>query len=128
MSQQIAQDGTNGPIVIQRSTGAHQSSSGQPSTLAANDNVFEGPWPLVPFPEVPNAVRSGQQESIGRLAPESASSFFPYEEVTVPQAVQDGFRSPWTATLGRLVYVAAVSVAMFGWLYLLWRAVVALTE
>jgi hypothetical protein len=128
MSQRIAQDDANGSIVTQRSTGAHQSSSGQPSTLAANDNVFEGPWPLVPFPEVPNAVRSGQPESIGRLAPEGACSFFLYEEVTVPQAVQDGFGSSWTATLGRLVYVAAVSIAMFGWLYLLWQAVGALTE
>jgi|SRR3954447_23544524 len=128
MSQRIAQDDANGSIVTQRSTGAHQSSSGQPSTLAANDNVFEGPWPLVPFPEVPNAVRSGQQESIGRLAPEGACSFFLYEEVTVPQAVQDGFGSSWTATLGRLVYVAAISIAMFGWLYLLWQAVGALTE
>ena len=45
-------------------------------------------------------------------------------EVTTPQAVQAGSRASWRATLGRLAYVAAVSLAMFGWLYLLWLALV----
>ena len=46
-----------------------------------------------------------------------------YEEVTAPQAVQAGSRSSLRARLGRLAYVA-VSLAMFGWLYLLWLALV----
>ena len=47
-----------------------------------------------------------------------------YEEVTAPQAVQAGSRSSLRATLARLAYVAAISAAMFGWLYLLWLALV----
>ena len=51
-----------------------------------------------------------------------------YEEVTAPQAVQAGSRSSWRATLGRLAYGAGVSVAMFGWLYLLWLALVSIVQ
>ena len=53
--------------------------------------------------------------------PESACPSPLYEEVTIPQA---GLRSSWKAMLGRLVYVAVASIAMFGWLYLLWLVLV----
>src|SRR5436309_3135904 len=71
----------------------------QPSTSAANDNDGEGAWPLFPFAETASPP----------LSP----------EVTTPHAIQAGFRSSWRATLGRLAYLAVLSIAMLGWLYLL---------
>jgi hypothetical protein len=105
MTSHIKQDDPDGTTVTRRGTGAHQRFPEQPPTSAANDNDCESSWPLVPFPE-------------------SACPSLFYEEVTTPQAVQSGFRSSWRATLGRLAYVAVVSIAMFGWLYLLWLALV----
>lgn len=58
------------------------------------------------------------------ILPEGVCPSILYEEVTTPQAVQAGSRSSWRATLGRLAYGAGVSVAMFGWLYLPWLALV----
>jgi hypothetical protein len=102
MTSHIKQDDPDGTAVTRRGAGAHQSFPDQPPTSAANDNVCESSWPLVPFPE-------------------SACASLLYEEVSAPQA---GFRSSWKATLGRLAYVAVVSIAMFGWLYLLWLVLV----
>jgi hypothetical protein len=95
MGQHIEQDDPVGTTAARRSTGAHESFSRQPPTSAANDNDSEGPWPLVPFPE----------------------GFF----VVTPQK---GLAASWRATLSRLAYVATVSIAMFGWLYLLWLVLV----
>ena len=102
MAQHIEQDDPVGTKVARRSIGAHESFFKQPPTSAANDNDCEGPWPLVPFPE----------------------GLFLSEGVATPQLVQEGFRSSWRATLSRLAYAATVSIAMFGWLYLLWLALV----
>ena len=95
MTSHIKQDDPDGTAVTRRGAGAHQS-------FPDHDNVGESSWPLVPFPE-------------------SACPSLLYEEVSAPQA---GFRSSWKATLGRLAYVAVVSIAMFGWLYLLWLVLV----
>jgi hypothetical protein len=103
MMSHIKQDDPDGTTVTRRGTGEHQGFHEQPPTSAANGN--ECSWPLVPFPE-------------------SARPSLLYEEVTTPRAVQSGFRSSWRATSGRLAYVAVVSIAMLGWLYLLWLALV----
>jgi hypothetical protein len=116
----IKQDDPDGTTVTRRGTGAHQRFPEQPPTSAANDNDCEGPWPLIPFPEGLNGTPSGQQ--IRRLSTESARPL--NEEVTIRRAVQAGFRSSWRATLARLAYAVAVSIAMFGWLYVLWLALV----
>ena len=70
------------------------------SSAPANDNDGDGAWPLLPFPE-------------------SASPPLSYQEVTTTPAIQTGLRSSWKATLSRLAYLAAVSMAMLGWSYLL---------
>ena len=120
MAQHIEQDHPVGTTVARRSTGAHDSFSGQPPTPAANDNDCEGPWPQIQFPEGLTAIPGGQQEPIRRDPTESAWPSFLREEVDSPQPVQEGFRSFWKTTL----YMATVSIAEFGWLYLLWLALV----
>ena len=65
--------------------------------------IAAGSWPLVQFPERTCASLS-------------------YDEVATPPAVQASFRLSWRTTLGWLAYVAAVSIAMPSWLYLLWLA------
>jgi len=65
---------------------------------------------------------SGQPEPTRRQLIDSAFPSIPYEEVTNPQALQVG--SSWRAMSATLAYVAAVSVAMLGWLYLLWLALI----
>jgi len=62
----------------------------------------------------------GQQEPIRRNPTESVWPSFLREEVDSPQPVQEGFRSLWKTTL----YMGTVSIAEFGWLYLLWLALV----
>jgi hypothetical protein len=37
--------------------------------------------------------------------------------------VQPTFHSSWRERFGRMAYVVVVSIATFGWLYLLWLAV-----
>src|SRR6478752_8102506 len=60
------------------------------------------------------ACQVDSRNSNRRQLIESAFVSIPYEEATNPQAVQDG--SSWRAMSGRLAYVAAVPVAMLGWL------------
>jgi hypothetical protein len=99
---------------------ADESFSTPPPASAANDNDCEGSWPLVPLSEGLTAILGGQPESIRRDPPESAWPFFLREGVDSPQPVQERFRSFWKTTL----YVATVSIVEFGWLYLLWLALV----
>ena len=122
MTQRIKQDDPDGTSAARRSTGAQPCFPGEPP-VSANDNDCEGSWLPVPFSGPLNSIASGQQEPTQRQSTEGARPSFPSEEVITPQAVQAGFRSSWKATLSRLAYVAAVSVAMFGWLYLLWLLV-----
>jgi hypothetical protein len=103
MTSYIKQDDPDGTTVTRRGTGARKRFPEQPPTSAANDKDCEGSWPLVPFPK-------------------TACPSLLYEEVITPRVVQASFRSSWRATLGRLAYLAVVSIAMFGWLYLLWLA------
>jgi len=86
--------------------------------------IAKGRWPLAPFPEGHLGIPTGQQEMNRQLSTESACPFLLYEEVTTP----DGLRPSWRATLGRLAYVAVVSIAMFGWLFVLWLALVSLVS
>jgi hypothetical protein len=118
MGQHIEQDVLIGTAMTRRSIGANQSVSGQPPTSAANDNDCEGPWPLVPFPEGLTAIPGGQQEPIRRDPTGSVWPSFLREEVDSPQPVQESFRSLTT------LYMGTVSIAEFGWLYLLWLALV----
>ena len=120
MTQPIKQDDPDGTSVARRGAGAHPSFPGE-RNISANDNDFEGSWSLVPSASAFNSIRSGQQEPIQRHSTEGASPSL-YEVVNTSQAAQAGFRSSWRATLVRLAYVAAISAAMFGWLYLLWLA------
>jgi hypothetical protein len=104
MTIHIKKDDPDVATVTQRGTE-------QAPACAANDNDWEGSSPLVPLPEGRLGVPSGLQES-NRLSTESACRS------------PASFRSSWRATLGKLAYVVAVSIAMFGWLYLLWLALV----
>lgn len=117
MTQHSKQDGTTAD---QRGTGARPSFPSKLPT-SANDNDCEGPWPLNPLPEELNGISCGQQELIERVSTESARPSFLFEEATA-QAVQTSCRSSWRGTLGRVTYAVVVSIAMFGWLYFLWRA------
>src|SRR6185436_1748131 len=109
MTQHIKQDDPNGTSVTRRSTGAQPSFAGRPPT-PANDNDCEGSWSLVPFSVALNSIPSGQQEPTQRHSTEGVCPSILYEDVTTRQTVQAGSRSSWTAALGRLAYVAAVSV------------------
>ena len=126
MTNYIELDDRDGATVTRRGTDAHQRYRQHPRTSAADDNDCD--WPLVPLPEGHLGIPSGLQESNRLLSSQSAFLFHLSEEVTRPQLVQASSRSSWRATLGRLAYVAAVSVAMFGWLYLLWLALVSSVE
>jgi hypothetical protein len=84
---------------------------------AANDNDREGPWPLVPLPQGPAPVPDRDW-----LSMEGIGSALLCEGASLPQPAQEDFPSSWRETLGRLAYVAAISVAMSGWLYFLWLA------
>ena len=120
LMSRVKHDDPDGPTPIQSGI-AHQRFPDPPPTSAANDNACEGPSSQVPFSTELNSMPSGQPEATTAII-ESAFPSIPYEEVTNPQAVQVG--SSWRAMSGRLAYVAAVSVAMLGWLYLLWLALV----
>ena len=120
----MKQDDPDGKTVTRRGIGSHQSFPEQPPTSVANDRDCEDSWPLVPFPEGHLCTPSGQQESNRRLSTESACPSHLQEEVTTPWAVQASFRASRRATLGKLAYGAAVSIAMFGWLYFLGLALV----
>jgi hypothetical protein len=119
MTQHSKQDGTT---AAQRGTGARPSFPSKLPT-SANDNDCEGPWPLNPLPEELNGIsfQVDSKELIKRVSTESARPSFLFEEATA-QAVQTSCRSSWRGTLGRVTYAVVVSIAMFGWLYLLWRA------
>jgi hypothetical protein len=97
-----------------RNAGAREVFYKQP---AANDNDREGPWPLVPLPQELAPVPDREW-----LSMEGISSALLCEGASLPQPVQEDFRSSCRETLGRLAYVAAISIAMSGWLYLLWLA------
>ena len=96
MMSHIEQDDGDRTLVLRRIAGAHQRFSEE---SAANDNDNKGPWPLVRLPE-------GSYPSV--LA----------EEVTTPQ------RFSWKAKLILLTYAAVTPIAMLGWLFLLWLAIV----
>jgi hypothetical protein len=117
MTQHSKQDSTT---AAQRGTGERTSFPSKLPT-SANDNECEWPSPLIPLPEELNSISSGKQELIERVSTESARPSFLFEEATA-QAVQTSCRSSWRGTLGRVTYAVVVSIAMFGWLYLLCRA------
>jgi hypothetical protein len=99
MAQQIKREDSVGVSVTP------ESSSRQPLPSVARDNVCDGPWPLVAFPK-------------GLLCAGGDT----------PQRAQEGPRSSWKATSGKLAFAATALIAMFGWLYLLWLAVVSSVE
>src|SRR6188768_245546 len=103
MMSHIKQDDADGRSAIRRSAGAHQRFSEEPAKSAANDNENQRPWPFVPSLE-------GSYPSV--LS----------KEVATPQ------RLSWRAKLILLAYVAVTPVAMLGWLYLLWLAIVSTLE
>ena|SRR5438270_3288860 len=114
MTQHSKQDETT---ALQRSIGARPGFPRKPPT-SANDNNRDGPWPLIPFPERLDAIPTGHQELFHRLSTQ-------HEEATAEQTVQASFRSSsWRTTLGLGAYVVGASIAMFGWLYLLWLALI----
>ncbi len=76
---------------------------------SANDN--EGPWPLIPLPEVLVSNPAGQQKS------ESVGASFLAEAAT---AAKEHDPQAWRGTLARVTYLVAIFIAMFGWMYLLW--------
>jgi hypothetical protein len=100
--QHIKQDKANVTTVAQPGPGYHR----KPPT-SANDNDYEGSWSN-PFP--------------GRLGDNPTPPRFRYEEALPLQAVQTSFGSSWSGTLSRVTYVMGVSIAMLGWMYLLWFA------
>jgi len=108
----IKQNDPESATATRRDTRGYHRLREQPPTFAANDNSSECPWPLVPFPEGHLGI-SGALQELNRPC-----LFF--EEVETPQVVQVGFRYSWSW----LAYVAVVSIAMFGWLYLLWLGLV----
>jgi hypothetical protein len=80
---------------------------------SANDN--DGPWPLIPFPEMLDSNPAGPQ----KVAIESARASLLLDEATAPRGQTEPEVS-WRGTLARVTYLVAVSIAMFGWMYLLW--------
>jgi hypothetical protein len=110
MAQHIEQDDPVGRTVSQR-TGKHESFS-RPPPIAANDNGYEDAWALVPFSEGLAPISDGEWLVGPSLLCEDA----------VPQPPQEDFCWSWRKTFGRLAYVAAISIAMPGWLYLIWLA------
>jgi hypothetical protein len=99
----IKRDVPDSAIALRRSAGQHQRLAERSVKSAANDNDNQGPWPLAPFLESPYPTCS-------------------FEDVTKPQ------HSSWKGKLIRLAYVAATPIAVFGWLYLLWLAMISSTE
>jgi hypothetical protein len=106
MTQHSKQDETDGASAFQRITGA--SFARKPPT-SANDNDCNAPLPLIPFPAGADSLLREQQEVI---------DLFPAQpgRATLPT-------SSWKAMLGWFTYVLVVSIAMVGWLYVLWLAV-----
>ncbi len=72
---------------------------------SANDNDCEGSW-YHPFPR--------------GLGDNPTHPRFQYEGATPVQAVHTRVRSSWSGTLSRVTYAMGVSIAMLGWMYLLW--------
>ena len=118
----------------ERRARARPSSLGKPRT-SANDNDRERFLLIVPSAAVLKEVRAGRQEPSQRhskgVSPPSTDRvslpFIDQRAKTPPPAIRAGFRSSWKGMFGRLTYVAAISVAMFGWLYLLWLAMVTIS-
>ena len=88
----------DGSTAIQQSAGRYQTLPGQSVTSPANDNDNKGSWPM-PLPE--------------GFYPSFSSG-----DVETPR------RFSWKAKLVKLAYIVAAPVAGFGWLYVLWLAIV----
>ena len=99
----IEQDDPDGRSAIWQSAGAHKWFFERPAEPAVTGNDNQGPWPFVPSPE-------GSYPSVSS------------KEVATPQ------RLSWKAKLILLAYVAVTPIAMLGWLYLLWLAIVSSLE
>jgi hypothetical protein len=85
------------------------------------------------FPEQPartndNDCRSplpgASQQSNPRGSTALTSMLLPPKRVTTTESVQIGRHSSWRVRLSNVAFVAAVSTAQLGWLYLIWLALV----
>ena len=98
--QHIKQDKANVTTVAQPGPGYPR----KPPT-SANDNDCEGSWSR-PFPAGSATIQLTRVSDTKKR----------------PPCRQTSFRSSWSGTLSRVTYVMGVSVAMLGWMYLLWFA------
>ena len=99
MMGHIKQDDPDGRSAIWQSAGAHKWFFERPAEPAVNGNDNQGPRPLVRLP--------------GGSYPSVLS-----EEAATPQLFS------WKAKLILLTYAAVTPIAMLGWLYVLWLAIV----
>jgi hypothetical protein len=123
----IEQNNSGGPTVIGRGTGKHKRFAVQApkfAAIAANDNDCERGRPLIPLPVGHLGIQCGQQELNQPLSTDRVYPSLLSEEVTTTETVQATFSPSWRARFGRTAYVATISIAMFGWLYLLWLGLI----
>jgi hypothetical protein len=122
MTQHFKQDKAAGTTGAQPKPWSVPELSSKPTTSSANDNDG-GPLPQIPLPNGLDGIRSGQRKLIEHFSIESQLPLL-YEEATA-QAVQPSSRSSWRGTLGVVTYAVGTSIAMFGWIYVLWSALAA---
>jgi len=124
--RQIKQDDPDDTLVTPRASGVQQRFPGQPLRSAANDNDCVDSWPQVPSSDG-YLVVSGQHDFIQRLCGESACMPLLCEELANPLPIQANFRSSWKVTeIG--LHTAVLSIGIFGWLSVLWLAIVSLVR
>ena len=123
MTQHIKQDKALGTSVAQRKPWSVPKLPSKP-TVSANDNDGR-PGPLNPVPKRLDGIPSGERKLIERLSMESAQQLLLCAEAT---AVQPSSRSSWRGTLSVVTYAVGISIAMFGWIYLLWSALAAIVQ